>query len=182
MAIDRTNNLCDLNEDWNGIERLTPEWDAAQEKGLTKYIDMIDQKDVDILGIITMFKESYQGQVVTASLLTVRYIKDLLYVSIGDPKYTKYWLVDYDNARFSLKLALGIALSDDEGDQSLKNILKDKLPKIYESAIKEAKSSLVGVDKERFDFSRVPDDCPWTIDNLINDSHEDLLSRIKLKY
>lgn len=182
-----------LNEIWNGMERMSPEWCRVQAKSIANVVQMArDRKggvfredffngdffadDLDCDGLIAMLNEMAVKDYKTASGAAFRIMSHLLYVhtSPNNPA-VKHWLEEVDNFLDLFADGVGVDKKHEFGNTNLKNELKENWSDIYDRAVKKVFKKAKDAEIFPFDTKKIPEEASWSVEDFLTKSPKELV-------
>lgn len=161
---------------WNGIERYTMEWLDLQAKTLKEKMEFLEWEDVDGIAVIQILEESRDNLIRDAFSSVTRMMKDLIMLGLyPNSECTKYYIADvshsYDLVARSLTFD-GIYKGQDFVDEGLTKMVTSNFQMIYETAIDRVDKLLDDGDHEK-----IPEKCPWTLEDLHQKGYRALMDQ-----
>ena len=167
-----------LSEDWNGMERTSPEWCQKQAEAIKKYIDG-DNEYIDVDGVVMLLTEMAELRYSTAESMALRLMEHLLYVAVSpDNDAVRHWMTRVNNFRHCFVNSLGVSTIRPKGNTNLKNQLENNREKIYAKAVKEVKWKAQDAAVFGFDLNKIPVNAPWCVDDFLSKGDEELVSMV----
>ena len=185
-----------LAEDWNGMERMSPEWFRVQVGTLSRVIngsrdyDGIFQEDafngdffvkeLDTEGLIAMLNEMAVKDYKSAGSFAFRMMSHLLYVHTA-PNNTavNHWLDEIDSFRYAFIDAVGADEKHELGNTNIRNRLHENWTSIYKKAVRHVLTKAKRYSKVLFlDTTIIPVEASWTVEDFLTKETESLDSMI----
>ena len=184
-----------LNEDWHGMERMSPEWCRVQVGSLARVMHESRDRNVslqedafngdffvdalDCEGLIAMLNEMAVKDYKTASGAAIRIMSHLLYVHTS-PNNTavKHWLEEVDNFLDLFADGIGVDRKHEFGNTNLRNELKKNWSYIYDRAVKKVFRKAKDAEIFSFDTKKIPQEASWSIEDFLTKSPKELVAMI----
>lgn len=169
-----------LSENWQGLERTSPEWCQKQAESLRKYIDG-DNEYIDVDGVVMLLTEMAELRLSSAESMALRLMEHLLYVAVSpDNVAIRHWRHEINNFRHCFSVSIGVTTVRPKGNTNIKNQLDNSWSKIYAKAVKEVKSKAQEAEVFAFDVKKIPVAPPWSVQDFLEKSDAELVSMTNL--
>ena len=165
-----------LSEDWQGLERTSPEWCEKQAESIRKYIDG-DNEYIDVDGVVMLLTEMAELRYSSAESMALRLMEHLLYVTVSpDNDAARHWRHEINNFRHCFSVSVGVTTIRPKGNTNIKNQLNDSWSKIYAKAVKEVKSKAQEAKAFAFDLNKIPAAPPWCVQDFLDKNDAELIA------
>ena len=185
-----------LNEDWHGMERMSPEWCRVQVGSLARVLQESRDRnvflqedsfngdffadDLDTEGLIAMLDEMAEARYDTAESYASLVMEHLLYLRIAPNNDSViHWQCEVSNfLRLFRKNGVGVRVRRKAGNANIKKELTENWSEIYEEAVGEVRDKAENAKPFTFKVGLIPETVPWTVDDFLEKNTNALVAMI----
>ena len=169
-----------LENEWNGIARLSDEWFQKQQENIRKKFKHENEAELDSMRWIEVLdptEQSYNSGYDSAEGICINLFSSLFHYispSSGWDKEPSYLLIGHhlETLLLMLPISLGVCLKYPKGKPVIVDRLEQNWQKIYKMSIDYGKSMI----SKSFVF---PDTAPWSLDDFATKSIDQLMEVLR---
>ena len=168
-----------LNDDWQGLERTSPEWCQNQAESIRKYIAGTHEY-IDVDGIVMLLNEMADAKYSTAESYCERIMAHLLFIHISPTNDAiNHWLSEIENFSYNLLPAIGVKAKRRQGNTNIRNELTENWAEIYDRAVEQTRKKARRATIFPFHTDIIPLVAPWNLQDFMSKTPEELAKMTK---